>query len=126
MTDGSLQAILSSPGLRPHVNRSLEMTELYRSFLNLTSCADVECLRSLNSTPIAEANRYLYQDALPGGFPGPSISFGPILDGKLVTDVPMRVLENTSPPKSKSKIRRIIAGGMLNDGAASTISTQPF
>ena len=112
---------MSSAGYRPHVNRSLETTELYKSFLNLTNCADIKCLRGLNSTPIFEANRYLYIDAVPNGFPGPSISFGPILDDNFVRQLPLQVLENTKLNSTTGYIKRIIAGGMKNDGVASTI-----
>lgn len=99
------------------------MTELYHLFLDQTRCNDLECLRSLDTESIAAANSYLFIDAPTDGFPGPSISFGPILDGNLVKDLPERVLQSGSTKSTTGHIKRVMVGGMQNDGAASTIGT---
>ncbi|GIZ43503.1 hypothetical protein CKM354_000672800 [Cercospora kikuchii] len=117
------QAILSSPGYRPHVNRSIETLGLWRELLNQTKCTDFDCVQKLPQSAIAEANRYHYLEAPSGGFPGSSISYGPVIDGDLVKDLPDRVLQqiSQSSPAPPSYVKRVIAGGMKNDGAASTI-----
>ncbi|PPJ52236.1 hypothetical protein CBER1_09721 [Cercospora berteroae] len=117
------QAILSSPGHRPHVNRSIETFGLWRELLNQTNCADFDCVQQLPESGIAEAYQYHYLEAPSGGFPGSSISYGPVIDGDLVKHLPERVLQqiSRSSPAVPSYVKRIIAGGMKNDGAASTI-----
>lgn len=118
------QAFISSPGYRPHVNRSREMTDIYQQFLNATSCSDVECLRKAPMETLVEANRYMMLDAPPGPFGGPSIGFGPVIDGDLVKDVPERILaqaaENDGP---RGHITRVIGGGMKNDGIGNVNTT---
>ncbi|ETN37303.1 uncharacterized protein HMPREF1541_08294 [Cyphellophora europaea CBS 101466] len=114
------QAVLSSPGYRPHVNRSLEMTEIYKMFLNATGCADVECLRGLSEEDLAAGNAYLLMDTQPEGWIGPSISFGPVIDRQLVKSLPDWVLNETDV--GAGGVRRIIAGGMKNDGVASIVA----
>ncbi|OAA77518.1 esterase [Akanthomyces lecanii RCEF 1005] len=118
------QAFVSSPGYRPHVNRSQEMTAIYRQFLNATSCDDADCLRKVPTERLVEANRYMILDAPPGPFGGPSIGFGPIIDGDLVQDAPERILsqaaENGGP---KGRVTRIIGGGMKNDGIGNVNTT---
>lgn len=123
MTNSSTKAILSSPGYRPHVNRSIETLGLWRELLNQTKCTDFDCVQRLPESAIAEANRYHYLEAPSGGFPGSSISYGPVIDGDLVKNLPDRVLQQISQslPAPPSYVKRVIAGFMKNDGAASTI-----
>jgi hypothetical protein len=97
------------------------MTELYHLFLNQTNCSDLDCLRSLDTEVIAAANSYLLIDALTDGFPGPSISFGPIIDTYLVREVPERVLDCAHPGANTGHVSRVMVGGMRNDGAGSTV-----
>lgn len=99
------------------------MTELYHLFLNHTKCTDLDCLRKLDTESIAAANSYLFIDTKPDGFPGPSISFGPILDDDLVKDLPERVLECDQPRATTGHVSRVMVGGMQHDGAGSTIGT---
>lgn len=111
------QAVLSSPGYRPHVNRSEEVTGIYNIFLNATNCTNVGCLRELPSEDLKKANSYMMLEQGTGEFGGPSIGFGPVIDGNLVRDVPDRVLNNiTSPRRGLGNVKRVIAGGMRNDG----------
>lgn len=90
---------------------------MYRSFLKLTDCENIECLRQLNTSVIAEANRYLYQDAAAeeNGFQGPSIGYAPVLDNNLAKDVPLRVMQNSDSIPTRSPIKRLITGGMKNE-----------
>ena len=110
---GFNQAILSSPGYRPHVNRSLEMTGIYNLFLNYTKCSDAACLRKLSADEMHKANKYMMIDHADGPFGGPSIGFEPIIDGDLVKDVPDRILHKKP---TQGNVKRVIAGGMRSDG----------
>lgn len=111
------QAIISSPGYRPHVNRYQEMTDIYRQFLNATKCDDATCLRKAPMETLAEANRYMMLDAPPGPFGGPSIGFGPIIDGDLVKDAPEKILAKAAEGgQPTGRVKRVIGGGMKNDG----------
>lgn len=108
------QAILSSPGYRPRVDRAKEMTEVYEMFLEGTNCPDVACLRELPEEAMVEASAYMALDAPQGMFGAPSIGPQPVIDGDLVTDIPDRVLAEN--PGKSSCVSRVIAGGMANEG----------
>lgn len=107
------QAVLSSPGYRPHVNRSQEMTDIYNIYLEATNCTDVQCLRKLSPDALKKANAVIFLDKATGAFGGPGIGFGPVIDGNLVQDLPDRVLNSTA---GLGKVKRVIAGGMKDDG----------
>ena len=113
------QVMLSSPGWRPHVQREEEMRGMWAIMLNRTGCDGVECLRGLSEAEIVEMNRYMLQDLPSGGFPGPGISFGPVLDGDVVSDVPDQVLNATREPSGN--VKRVIVGGMQKEGVATVI-----
>lgn len=112
------QAVLSSPGYRPHVDRAAELTGIYDMFLNVTGCEDVGCLRGLPTEDIIKANEYMMLKVPAGAFGGPSIGFGPVIDGDLVRDVPDRVLADRNSSKSGGRVKRVITGGMQNEGVA--------
>lgn len=97
------------------------MTQLWNQFLNQTNCTNIACVRAAKPETIIAANRWFFTEAPSGGFPGPNISFTPILDDNLVKDVPLRVLGNDVANSSVSNVKRVISGNMKNEGAASTI-----
>ncbi|KAF3923563.1 Cholinesterase [Dactylellina cionopaga] len=113
------QAILTSPGYRPHVNRSAAMTELYNDFLDATNCSDIKCLRGLSSHAIADANKDLLFNVPREGWLGPSIGYGPIIDGDLVTGVPDQLLLEGKYHKS---VKKVLTANMAADGFAATSS----
>lgn len=117
------QAILSSPGYRPRVDRSKEMTEVYELFLDATDCADVACLRELPEEAMVDASKYMALDAPQGEFAAPSIGPQPVIDGNLVLDLPDRVLAEN--PQRSGCITRVIAGGMQNEGLGWANRTWP-
>ncbi|EPS43555.1 hypothetical protein H072_2396 [Dactylellina haptotyla CBS 200.50] len=114
------QAIITSPGYRPHVNRSAAMSEIYNGFLDAANCSDIKCLRSLPSSAIAKANEQLIFD-IPNrqGFIGPSIGFGPIIDGDLVTALPEQLLEKGKYHRS---VQKVLTANMVADGLGATSS----
>ena len=115
------QAILSSPGYRPHINRNKEMNDIYSIFLKASNCTNIECLRSLPENKMRELNAYMILEKATGPFGGPSIGYGPAIDNELVSDNSDRVLARASSSlfnnnTRKGKVKRIIAGGMRSDG----------
>lgn len=116
------QAIISSPGYRPHVNRSADMTSIYKTFLNATDCDNAQCLRNLPEGELIKANAEIMLTGDLGPFGGPGIGFGPIQDGELASELPEIVFKD---PKnhSKGKVKRIIAGGMKHDGIGNQNTT---
>lgn len=117
------QAILSSPGYRPRINRSKEMTEVYEMFLGGTNCTDVSCLRELSEQEMVEASAYMALDVPQGEFGAPSIGPQPVIDGDLVTDIPDRILAEN--PGTSSYVSRVITGGMTNEGLGWANRTWP-
>ncbi|KAK6543385.1 hypothetical protein TWF694_000133 [Orbilia ellipsospora] len=114
------QAIITSPGYRPHVNRSAAMTDLYDDFLHATNCSDIKCLRELPSSAVAKANQQLIFD-IPArnGFLGPGIGFGPIIDGDLVPALPEQLLKEGKYHKS---VQKVLTANMAADGLGATSS----
>ncbi|KIX00728.1 uncharacterized protein Z518_09793 [Rhinocladiella mackenziei CBS 650.93] len=113
------QAILTSPGYRPHVNRSADMTGIYHLFLNATNCSDISCLRGLPTDATAAANRDLLFNVPSSGWLGPLIGYGPIVDGDLVPDVPDRLL---AQGKYHTSVEKVMTANMARDGQYSTSS----
>lgn len=102
------QAILSSPGYRPRVDRSKEMTEVYQMFLEGSNCTGVACLRELPEEAMVEASTYMALDIPRGEFGAASIGPQPVIDGDLVTDIPDRIPAET--PGTSSCVSRVITG----------------
>jgi carboxylesterase type B len=113
------KAVLTSPGYRPHVNRSEGMANIYEALLNATGCADVACLRTLDTEALAQAQVDLY-DIPSEGWLGPDIGYGPIIDGDLVTDVPDRLL---AQGKWNKNVKKVLAANMALDGLGGTVGT---
>lgn len=111
------KAILTSPGYRPHINRSEGMTNIYNAFLNATNCTDVACLRRLPTEAVQQAQIELY-DIPSSGWLGPDIGYGPITDGDLVTDVPDRLLARGIWNKN---VKKVLTTNMANDGLGGTL-----
>ena len=64
-----------------------------------------------------KASAYMILEQATGPFGGPSIGFGPIIDGNLVLDVPDRILANAHNGRHRpGRVKRVVAGGMRNDG----------
>lgn len=97
------------------------MTDIYRLFLIAANCSDVACLRNASSDTMMKANQYLFLDVPPGDFPGPGIGFGPIVDEDLIVALPDQILNNTHGPRCRSNVKRVIAGGIANEGAFSSV-----
>jgi carboxylesterase type B len=89
------------------------MTDLYNTFLDAANCTSLACLRSASEMTIANASAHLLlEEPSPEG-PGPSIGYGPVIDGDLVPDLPATLLKEGSYHKS---VKRIITSNMANDG----------
>ena len=112
------KAILTSPGYRPHVDRSEGMTNIYDAFLNATNCTDVACLRELSTEDIQQAQIALY-DIPSSGWLGPDIGYGPIIDGDLVTDIPDRLL---AQGKWNKNVKKVLTANMALDGLGGTVT----
>lgn len=104
---------MTSPGYRPHVNRSQDMTEIYQMFLNATNCTDITCLRQAPTDTIIAANTDLIFNAPSEGWIGPKIGYGPIIDGDIVPDLPDRLL---AQGKYHTSVKKVITADMANDG----------
>ena len=117
------QVFLSSPGYRPLVDRSKEMTETYGLFLDATNCTDVACLRELPEEAMVEASKYMALTAPQGEWGAPGVGFTPVIDGDLVLDLPDRVLAEN--PQRSGRISRVIVGGMQNEGLGYANRTWP-
>ena len=110
---------MTSPGYRPHVNRSQEMTEIYNLFLEAANCTDTSCLRDASPEVIVAANRDLLLSVDSSGWLGPSIGYGPIIDGDLVLDVPDRLL---GQGKYHRGVEKVLVANMANDGVAAVVT----
>lgn len=98
------------------------MTEIYKLFLNSSGCQDVACLRSLPTEAIIAANQDLLFNVPSSGWLGPSIGYGPVLDGDLVPDLPDRLLQEGKYQKS---VERVLTANMANDGLYNTVCAIP-
>jgi hypothetical protein len=59
--------------------------------LNATSCATLECVRSVSEEILRAANSHLVDDVpgnYGGGVFGPAIGFSPVLDGSHIPETP--------------------------------------
>lgn len=85
------------------------MTDMRNIFLDATNCASLACFRNASTATIADANANLILEIPSSGWPGPGISYGPVID---VPDLPA-----TLPKKSlyHQSAERIMAANMADD-----------
>lgn len=101
--------------MAPRRHAVARRTQLYKDVLSATNCTSVECLRAVPEADLFAANYYLISDVPStggGGNFGPSIGFGPVVDGDYIPDLPGILLEEGRYHKS---IKSLIVGNMLEE-----------
>ena len=85
----------------------------YYQLLDATNCADLACLRTLNSTEVQAAN---IAGTAPGQTALPLFPYGPVIDGKFFTDTPYAMLR----AGNFSKHRPLVMGSSHTEGTIFT------
>jgi hypothetical protein len=89
------------------------MTDMCNIFLKATNCASLACFRNVSTATIADANANLILEIPSSGWASPGISYGPVIDGNLVPDLPATLLKKSLYHQSAE---RIMAANMVGDG----------
>ena len=114
------RAFIASPALSLKRNVTERRQIVYEAVLGAVNCTDLDCLRSVHGTKLAEANQYLLNDvpALSGGGNvGPGIGFGPVVDQNLVADLPVAFPNLTKAAKG---LEALITTNMGNEARPSS------
>lgn len=82
------RAIAEYPWWQPLLNSSTQERQ-YITALNLSSCADLNCLRAQSATSLATLNQAVQNVSYPGPGLGYGVFwYGPVVDGKFIKDLP--------------------------------------
>lgn len=102
------QAFIASPAIAPR--RTLERSRpVFDAILNATGCDSVECLRGIREDKIKEANAAVFNipNAGGGGALGPGVGLTPLVDGELVSELPVAAFQ---AGKFNKGVKKIIVG----------------
>ena len=103
------QAWIASPTIAPR--KDLERNRpVWEAILNATGCEDLACMRNVSENVMLEADRVLFQDlpiGIGGGSFGPGVGLTPTVDGELLSDVPVSVLQEG---KMNRDIKALVVG----------------
>lgn len=110
----ALQAILTSVGYRSHVNRSVELREMFDLYLEAANCTDLACLRAAPVQTLIQADEAMtFNRNISEGWIGPKIGFGPHPDGDLVPNAPDLLIREG---KFHKEVQKVLMANMAHDG----------
>ncbi|KAF3899079.1 putative Carboxylesterase [Trichophyton interdigitale] len=110
------QAVVQSPAIMPRRDVASRRQDVYNQVLKSTSCTNLTCLRAASPEVLKAANHHLIVEVPTGtggtSF-GPGVGFSPLVDGDIIPDEPMVLLEQGRYHK---EVKRVIAANTAFEG----------
>ncbi|EFR01822.1 cholinesterase [Nannizzia gypsea CBS 118893] len=110
------QAVVQSPSIMPRRDVASRRKEVYNQVLKSTNCINLTCLRAASPDVLKTANHHLIVEVptgTGGGSFGPGVGFSPLVDGDIVPDEPMILLEQG---RFHREVKRVIASNTAYEG----------